>query len=513
MKKKIMLSLLAAIALTACGGLSGNSDDESAAISSILKADEDGVKKTDVYDGSAVTVEFWHNAGANNQAMFKEFADEFKTLYPNITVNQVVKSGNYNDLEKAVKASIGAGSYPTMAYCYPDHVANYLDSGYVQDLEQLIDSNSPEIALSEESRNDILTGAWEEGQSYKVGIRSFAFSKSTEALFYDINYFTEHNLVMPEQPTWEQIWSLADQIKTIDAAKTAGGRGIPFCYDSSDNLFITASQQLGIPYTNTDGGILFNNAQAKEMVTYFRDQFTAGRFVVAKAISDSAYGSDFSKLIESERNKDYNIRMYVGSTGGARYSQFASGYNAGIRAVPYFGTKLDGSVNNSADAKDQILQGPSITIFQKANKQETIAAWLYVKFMTNSLNSGRYSKLSGYAPIRHESFSLELPLESVNAGQLVGASVAWAFNEDKSDAVPTVTGSTLQLSEWNPTGQDKALADCIKLFDKSGDNMFTSAVFKKSSKTRDAVGALFTQVLKGANINSAFNSAEEDAKF
>jgi multiple sugar transport system substrate-binding protein len=469
------------------------------------------VTKDDVYDGSKVTVDFWHNAGAENQAMFSQLATEFKTLYPNITINQVVKSGNYNDLEKAVKASLATGKYPTMAYCYPDHVAGYLSSGFVQDLNDLVGSNSPEIALSTASVDDILQGAWDEGHGYAGGAsRSFAFSKSTEALFYDVTYFEEHNLVMPSQPSWDEIWALAQQIKTIDAAATAGGRGIPFCYDSPDNLFITASQQLDLPYTESDGTIGFNNPGTKAMVNYFKEKFTSNLFIEADVISATAYGSDYSKLVGTARNKDYNIRMYVGSTGGARYSNFNGVAKAGVVAVPYFDKKIDGTPNNSENKKDQMLQGPSLTIFKKNNPQQTIAAWLFTKFITNTVNSARYSRLSGYAPIRHSSFSAEIPDEKIDGGAVIGGAVAWAFNDDKSEAVPSITGASFVLDNWVPSGTDIILNDTIQLFKTSGDNMFASAVFKKSSKTRDEVGAILTNVLNGLSLEEAFEDAEEN---
>jgi multiple sugar transport system substrate-binding protein len=482
------------------------------------KGELDGVLDTTTYDGSEVTVEFWHNAGAANQAMFTQFATEFKTIYPNITINQVAKSGTYGDLQKQVSTSIAAGQYPTMAYCYPDHVASYLKSGRVQDLNELINSKSKEIAISKDSQEDILQGAWDESHSYAGGYaRSWAFSKSTEALFYDIKYFEDNGLTMPAQPTWDQIWQLAADIKRIDAAKTTGGKGIPFCYDSSDNLFITASQQLNIPYTNTDGDILFNNTQAKSMVNYFKAKYEQHLFITADVISSSAYGSDYSKLPETGRNPDYNIRMYVGSTGGARYSQFASGYNSGVAAVPYFGNKLDGTPNTNQDAKDQMLQGPSIVIFKKANLQETVAAWLFTKFITNTINSARYSKLSGYAPIRHSSFEVQIPVETLEGGSIVGLPITWAFNANKSEIVGTVDTSVaskvLTLDSWSPTGQDKALADAIRIFKTSGDNMFSSAVFKNSSTARESVGAIIVLVLQGENIDNAFDAAYEDVSF
>ena len=76
------------------------------------------------YDGSAVTITFWHTMGAKLQGVLDNYIAEFNKLYPNITIEHSTM-GDYNGLRDQIKTALTAGNQPNLAYCYPDHVALY----------------------------------------------------------------------------------------------------------------------------------------------------------------------------------------------------------------------------------------------------------------------------------------------------------------------------------------------------------------------------------------------------
>ena len=91
------------------------------------------------YDGSEVTITFYHTMGSNLTAVLDTYIAEFNKLYPNIHV-EYTSVGNYDDVRDQVSTEITVGTQPNIAYCYPDHVALYNLAQVVATLDNLIAS-------------------------------------------------------------------------------------------------------------------------------------------------------------------------------------------------------------------------------------------------------------------------------------------------------------------------------------------------------------------------------------
>src|SRR5690625_1095748 len=249
MKKRIILAfmLLLAVTLVACGG------DRSGPVGEKFVEWYELAEDVD-YDGSKVTVEFWHRMGGANSDVVDGWIEEFNEIYPNITVNSTHIADDYDSLSDAIAVAIAAGDHPNIAESYPDHVARYGKSTLA--LNNFI--NHPIIGWTEEEQKDFLSGLWNEGTSYDDHgtMLSLPFTKSSEALFYNETYFEKHGYEVPK--TWEEVFEIAEDIKKREPD------AYPFGYDSSDNFFITMSEQWGAPYTGFDkkterAEVLFNN--------------------------------------------------------------------------------------------------------------------------------------------------------------------------------------------------------------------------------------------------------------
>jgi multiple sugar transport system substrate-binding protein len=256
-----------------------------------------------------VSITFWHRMGASSQLIIQRWINEFKVLYPNVTVVEEKVATDYNALSSKVALSIASGTEPDIVESYPDHVARYAQAKSPLALNHFI--NHPVYGLSEEEVADFLPGLWSEGQSYDNAgtILSLPFTKSSEGFFYNKSYFDLHDYDVPT--TWAEVFTIAEDIKSREAD------AIPFGYDSSDNLFITASKQWGAPYTgynlNTGNGeVQFNNPQSKDMVKFFKDKVDRG-LMITRDLNGESFTSDIFKT-------NQKLYMYVGSTGGTRYA-------------------------------------------------------------------------------------------------------------------------------------------------------------------------------------------------
>ena len=124
------------------------------------------------YDGSEVTIKFYHTMGSNLTGVLDAYIAEFNQLYPNIHV-EYTSVGGYDDVRDQVSTEITVGNQPNIAYCYPDHVALYNLARAVQTLDTLIDSevvvtradgSTETLGLTAEQKADFIEGYYNEGR-------------------------------------------------------------------------------------------------------------------------------------------------------------------------------------------------------------------------------------------------------------------------------------------------------------------------------------------------------------
>lgn len=463
----VLLLLTFSIVLFACGG--NRSGDEANRIVEWYELSEDA----DLDQNQEITVTFWHRMGGSSQELLQTWIEEFEEMYPNIDVVEEKAAGDYDGLADKIALAIPGGNAPDISESYPDHIARYAPSGAPLALNYFI--SNPNIGFSEDEIADFLPGLWAEGTSYDNAgtMLSLPFTKSTEAFFYNKTYFDAHSLngqtyteiVNSSDFTWDDLFAIAQDIKDREP------NAIPFGYDSTDNLFISASEQWNAPYTgyNEDTGrgeIQFNNDASKDMVKYFKDKVDRG-LMLTRSLNGDAYTSDIYKTGEQ-------LYMYVGSTGGTRYAYIGMQQSifegddehdpvrAGVAPLPSY----DGTTRR------QIQQGPNINLYRNDNEQQMIAAWLFAKYITSAEKSLEFCLPSGYAPIRYSAYE----------------TTAWE-NFGVHTGTPTTTA---QAMIW---AQDDLVRDAIEIFLNNDDIFFTSAVFNLSSDTRSEVGSLIDKIL------------------
>lgn len=424
------------------------------------------------YDGSEVTITFYHTMGSNLSDVLNLYIEEFNKLYPNIHI-QHEQVGSYDDVRDQIGTELSTHSEPNIAYCYPDHVAMYNLTGAVATLDNLIDSKlsvtradgSTEIlGLTEEQKSDFIEAYYNEGRQFGDGLMyTMPFSKSTEVLYYNKTFFEANNLTLPK--TWDELKDLCAKIKQIDPDS------IPLGYDSEGNWFITMCEQYGSPYTSAKGdNYLFNNEKNREFVKEFRDWYQNGYIT-----TQTLLGSYTSSLFTSTNGtRSY---MSIGSSAGATHQRPAADtegnypFEVGIVTIP--------QVN--ADKPKVISQGPSVCIFKKDNPQEVLASWLFIKYLTTNVSfQAEFSMASGYVPV----------LKSV------------AENPEYAKFIANADGGKYI----------SALSAKVCLEQESA--YYTSPAFNGSSKARSQVGTLLTKCLtidKDADVDAEIKKAFEDA--
>lgn len=433
------------------------------------------------YDGSEVTITFYHTMGSNLSDVLNIYIDEFNKLYPNIHIEHE-QVGGYDDVRDQIKTQINAKKQPNIAYCYPDHVALYNLAKAVTTLDNLIDSKieveradgtTEILGLTDEQKADFIEGYYQEGQQFGDGLMyTLPLSKSTEVLYYNKTFFDKHNLKVPT--TWDELEAVCKKIKEeIDPTS------IPLGYDSESNWFITMCEQYGSSYTSATGDhFLFDNETNRAFVKRFRDWYQKG-YLTTKNL----YGSYTSGLFTADEPNEEGVLvksyMSIGSSAGATHQRPEKDketgeypFEVGIAMIP----QVD------AENPKVISQGPSLCIFQKDNPQEVIASWLFVKFLTTNVEfQAEFSMASGYIPV----------LKSVADNEIYKTNFL-----DKADGYNYVAALSAKV--------------CLE----QENAYYTSPAFNGSSEARDQVGKLLQKCLPlqddstvDADIAKAFKDA------
>ncbi len=450
MKKitKSLVTLVAAItATTSIAGLAGCGK----------KVDYSKDVPLEAYEGGKVTVTFHHTMGQNLRGALDEYLPEFNKLFPNIKVEHTQVTGDYDVLRNNISTELTAGNSPTVAFCYPDHVALYNKAMAVAPLDGYIDytattshadGTSEMMGFTAEQKADFYDIFYNEGKSYGDGkMYTLPFYKSTEVMYYNKTKFDELGLTPPK--TW-------NEMETVCAAlKAADPNCIPLGYDSEANWFITMTEQLGSGYTSAEGEhFVFDNEENHAFVEMLRGWYDKGYFTTKEIYNN--YTSNLFTAAENEQR----CYMCIGSTGGAAYQvgELTGGsysFEIAVAQVP--------QASEDASKHKVIQQGPSVCLFKKADPQEVSAAWLFIKYFTTSVQfQGRASMVNGYTPV------IKSVQENANYK-------TWLAKPD-----------SLEGAARNSAIQQMTVKQAISQMS----TYFTSPVFDGSSAARDEVGRL-----------------------
>jgi multiple sugar transport system substrate-binding protein len=169
--------------------------------------------------------------------------------------------------------------------------------------------------------------------------------------------------------------------------------------------------------------------------------------------------------------------MCIGSTGGASHQvpnavDGKQPFEVGIATLP----QVD------PENPKAISQGPSLCIFDQENKQEVVASWLFVKFITTDAEfQASFSMASGYMPV-------------IYSAKNIPTYAKW-------------------LENANGNSKQGVIALVTKTAFENTESYFVSPAFNGSSKARDQVGILLQYCLttQAADIDQMILDAFKEA--
>lgn len=373
-KKLLALLLISVLVFTGC--TSGNETTEPETSETETTVETEGAEEgTEATEGDVVTeltepveITFWHGMSGGQEETLTSLTDKFMAENPDIKVS-LQNQGNYGDLSQKLIATMQSpNNLPTITQAYPDWVLPMVSEGLLVDLDPYINNADEEFAF--DNWDDILEGLRQgvviDGVTYGI-----PFNKSTEVIWYNKTLMDELGLAIPT--TYEE---LAEVSKQIYEAKGIPGVG----FDSLSNFYTTYLYNKGINY---DSSLDVTGPESLEAANYHMDGIKEGYFRIAG--TDKYLSGPFA---------NEQLAMYIGSNAGESYVSDGAADKFEYAAAPY-------------PADSSIQQGTDIYMFESATPEQRTAAYLFLKYLTNTESQIDWALGTGYMPIRTSSIENE----------------------------------------------------------------------------------------------------------
>jgi multiple sugar transport system substrate-binding protein len=319
-----------------------------------------------------VQLQFWHGQSQTQQDTLNALIDQFNQSHPDIHVTATYQ-GTYSDLYKKVTAAIAAVTPPDLAIAYQNNVANYIQSGAVIPLDDLM--NDPQIGFSQADLKDTYPSFIDRYPQAGDKVYSMAFMRSMEVMFYNADMLKAAGFDQPPT-TWDDFLKICQAVsKPPDT----------YCYE----LNTDASRFAGWVFSrggdllSADGKtVAFNSQPGLDSLTFLNELFRKNyAIVIGKAFQDQ---TDFSLG---------KIAFTFGSTAGLPYymqsiQQAGVVKNWGIAPEPH---------TTSQPAVD--VYGPSVTNFKTTTAKER-AAFTFLKWLMSTGPNATWVQATYYFPAR-----------------------------------------------------------------------------------------------------------------
>lgn len=466
--KKIFSILLVLLMVLSISGCHGNKA-ENAEVSLAYEIPESfDMSKT--YE-----ISFWakNDSNINQVEVYKRAISEFEEIYPNIKVTLKLYT-DYTKIYNDVITNISTNTTPNVCITYPDHIATYLTGKDTMiELDNLmVDSKyglgGSDVKFDAPTKDEIVKEFLDEciidGKYYAL-----PYMRSTEALYINKDLVKELGYEIPDIITWDYIWEVSDAATAKDSEGNFLVNGqktmIPFIYKSTDNMMISMLRQLGADYSSDDGRILMFNDNTKQILKEIAKHTENGAFSTFKI---SSYPANFLNAGQ--------CIFAIDSTAGATWM----GSNAPLVDIPEediveFETIVRPIPQYDVNNPLMISQGPSICLFNKEEKQEILASWLFAQYLlTNSIQCG-YAQTEGYVPVTTKAQNSEEYIDYLNRA-----------GEDNLEHYQTKI-------------------DASKLLIDNTSNTFVTAVFNGSTNLRNAAGQLIEETCKAVRRKKMIN--------
>jgi multiple sugar transport system substrate-binding protein len=398
-------------------------------------------------DPSGATVTYWYqHAGSREEAlqpMIQRFND---TNEWGITVNGEYQGG-YRDIYNKMITGIAGGSTPELVVAYQNQAAAYQVSDALVDLGPYV--ADPTWGYTEEELGDFFEGFIQQDVSAQFdGMRlGWPPNRSIEVLYYNADWLESLGISSPPS-TWDAFFDAVEKATT----STSNDRyGYAVSTDAS-NVFAQVISRGGTITKDDGSGYVFTSDEMRDSMAFMKE------------IYDMGYGRKIAERYGDQTDfANRKVLFTMSSTSGLPYYEQAVAesdqgeFEWTVAPIPH---------TTSKPALD--IYGASVSI-PKSTPEQQLAAWLFLKWMSEPEQQAEWVRASNYFPVRKST----------------------AENLD-------------DYFQENPKYEDAF--DLLMTADLKAEPPFAGY-----DEVRDAVSAAFNAILDGADIEETLQELEVEA--
>ena len=334
-------------------------------------------------DPTGQTVEFWVQYSDERLDAMMARAERFEKE-TGIKVNITYK-GHYGKVQSAMMTSAGTEDIADVARGYGNAAADMYQIGAA--IDQSILANSKKWGVTEDDKTD-----W--GANWKVGFSPYfdgnpkllhEVGKSIEIVYYNQDWLKELGLSEPKTPAeFAEAACAATNSSFSGSVGDAASLGYEIDTDAS-NFAAWVFAHGGNVFDYNTGQYILNSKPVVDAMKFIQGMSSKGCAQVTRdKYSDQTYLGQGTNLFA------------LSSTSGITYFQKAieEGYNGNwsVSAVPY--TTSEPVMN---------LYGGGLIMGKTDNADRMVAAYQWMKYISNTENSAVWSSESGYGFVRTSS--------------------------------------------------------------------------------------------------------------
>ncbi|MCC6545717.1 ABC transporter substrate-binding protein [Candidatus Sumerlaeota bacterium] len=348
-------------------------------------------------DGERIKLEFWHAMGAAQGRSVNDITELFNKSQTKWQVRAIYQ-GQYNTLSQKLIASCYAGRQPALSQMYPSWAYRFHRYGYLIPIDEFLKSD-PDF-----KKNDIpdfYPTMLAENTLKRPGkdapeLVSLPFNKSVYMLC--VNQTRMEAAGWKEPPkTWAELRKLAEELTVVPAdggpPTTFGFASRPLIEDLTVEAF-AANKQL----MDEDTGIV--NLDSPDVI---------GAMEFIHSLVTKQDGKQLGYVEPGYLNGAFGaekIAMYVCSTASFSFNDSAVGNKFIWRAY-----RMPSRDENTPGKT--LMQGTSVGIFAGLDEEEKQGAWEYLKFLTSTEMTAKWSQETGYMPVRRSARNSPVLLERI----------------------------------------------------------------------------------------------------
>ncbi|MEA3308250.1 MAG: extracellular solute-binding protein [Chloroflexota bacterium] len=350
---------------------------------------------TDIYgyiedvDPSGQEVTYWYQHTRSREELMLAMIDDFNRINEwGITVIGE-SQGGYGDLYQNIIAGIPANQLPEMAVAYQNQAATYATQGVLVAQDPYVASEK--WGYTQAELDDFFPVALTADYLPQFGGRyGWPPYKSMEIMYYNQDWLTELGYDGPPE-TWEEFGEMAcAATENPFSGQTGEGPVLGYEYSVDASRFATFVFSRGGNIINADGsGYVFNDEAGANTMGFWQDLVEKG--CAAQATEKYGDQTDFG---------NGRSLFTVSSVSGLPYYGQAVSEGAdfvwSVNPPPYGGDRSAPRMN---------IYGASQSIVVSTPEQQ-LAAWLFVKWMSEPEQQARWASSTGYFATRASAVEL-----------------------------------------------------------------------------------------------------------